>query len=181
MVRSTQYLKASLFCDPPMICIISRVSLKLADSNFMLCAGEMSKMNPKSMWMRFPFSLINMFPLCLSLILLTQYSYNEHLLVLPTQSLLMVLGMTSMIPPTLRVLPVLLEMALQGNTQRSNPILSKIPLNIWITYKARLSYLISSNTLNIQDLSSRVGLELPTLSSFVFYSSMCIILLYVIC
>jgi len=59
-----------------------------------------------------------------------------------------------MIPPTLRDLPVRLEIVLYGKTCKSNPHLSNTPLNILIIYKAKLSCLISSNTLKIQDLIS---------------------------
>ena len=61
-------LKAAAYDDPPSMSINSYVNLKAALSNFISLPGDQSKMNPKSMWIKWPLSSIKIFPLCLSLI-----------------------------------------------------------------------------------------------------------------
>ena len=74
IVLSTYIRNGSAFLLPPIISIISLVSrdylvsLNCAFSKPRFLPGEMSKMKPKSMWIRWPIWSIKMLPLCLSFI-----------------------------------------------------------------------------------------------------------------
>ncbi len=68
MTLLSNSLKAGALGLPPKISINSYVSLNAALSNFISLPGVQSKMNPKSIWIRWPLSSIRILPLCRSLI-----------------------------------------------------------------------------------------------------------------